>query len=107
LHLEAVGCLAPGEASRPASVAALIGSRKPYWPHLRLMYAVLEDAVSIVVFGGVRTSGCLRRETQNWFLADDAHWVFSFRNVCEALDLDVDRLRTRLAPWLTLRSTRK
>jgi len=105
LHLETDGCPAPG-AARPASVAALIGSSKPYWPHLRLMYAILEDAVSIVVFGGARTSGCLRRETQNWFLADDPYWVFSFHNVCEALDLDVDRLRARMAPWLIVRSPR-
>jgi hypothetical protein len=107
VHLAAVDCPVPAEAVRPPSVAALIGSSKPCWPHLRLMRAILDDAVSIVVSGGVRASGTLRCETLNWFLADDTDWVFSFRNVCDALDLDADRIRARMAPWLIWRSPRR
>jgi hypothetical protein len=107
LHLAATDCPVPADAVPPSSVAAIVGSGKPQWPHLRLMRAVLDDAVSIVVFGGVRASAVLRSETVNWFLAEDDGWAFSFRNVCDALDLDVDRLRARMAPWLTLRSTRR
>jgi hypothetical protein len=85
-------------------VAALVGSPEPVWPHLRLMRAVLDDAVSIVVSGAGRISGGLRLETIHWFLADDVRWAFSFHNVCEALDIDAHRVRARLSPWLTLPS---
>ncbi len=74
-------------------------------PHLRLMLAVLEDALNIIreparhVRAGRRR---LVRETIDWVLSDDVAWPFSFRNVCEALNIDERRLRNRLAPWLEL-----
>lgn len=84
------------------TVATFIGGSRPHLPHLRLMRAVLDDAVSIVVFGRVRESVTLRSETINWVLADDTQSIFSYRNACEALDVDAERLRARLAPWLSL-----
>ena len=69
-------------------------------PEARLMLAVLEDAISVLgrreVFA--TTSGQrLLRETEGWFAADDVDWPFSFVNVCDALHLDVSRLRAWLA----------
>ena len=80
----------------------MIGAARPYLPHLRLMYAVLEDAVVILLGGRHAESANLRVETVHWVLAEDIAWLFSFQNVCDSLDLDADRLRARLAPWLTL-----
>jgi hypothetical protein len=91
----------PAVATETPAAAVLIGAAKPHLPHLRLMYAVLEDAVVIVLGGRLAGPATLRIETINWVLADDIGWLFSFQNVCDSLDLDADRLRARLAPWLT------
>lgn len=67
-------------------------------PEQRLMLAVLEDALGILVAGPRRTtSGRLFWDTRSWVLDDDLAWPFSFLNVCEALDIDPGRLRRRLA----------
>jgi hypothetical protein len=69
----------------------------------RLMLAVLEDAVRIVVAsraGASRKSNRLVAETRQWLLGEDASWPFSFRNVCDVLGIDAQLLRARLSPWL-------
>ena len=73
----------------------------------RLMLAVLEDAVKV----WNDTRGCgpgevgdrmsqerakLRAAVQAWFVADDPMWVFSFVNICDALDLNAEWLRRGL-----------
>jgi hypothetical protein len=95
------------DAVQPPTVASLIGSCRPFWPHLRLMRAVLDDAMTIVLSRRIRDSATLRSETIYWVLADDPEWVFSFLNVCDALTLDPNRLRARLAPWLTIGPRRR
>jgi hypothetical protein len=70
----------------------------------RLMLAVLEDALFILLAAARLPSQCRRaryRETLDWILSDDRTWPFSFLRVCEALDIDPDRLRGELAPWLS------
>jgi hypothetical protein len=67
-------------------------------PEQRLMLAVLEDALGILVAGPRRTTNARTFwDTRNWVLDDDRGWPFSFVNVCEALDIDPARLRRRLA----------
>lgn len=72
-------------------------------PELRLMSAILEDAVS-----------CLSRDPRTWARhhrksAEEAEawintegeedWIFSFTNVCETLGLDPSYLRGGLHRW--------
>ena len=67
----------------------------------RLLLAVLEEALSCLYYhipkgNGKRAAQRLRDEARAWIESDDTHWVFSFRNVCEALDYDVDTLRPKV-----------
>lgn len=77
-------------------------SLSPHTSHRRLMVAVLQDAVAIILSPG-RLRGGRRRllhETIAWVRSDDVAWPFSFLNVCEAVDLDAYRLRHRLGRFL-------
>jgi hypothetical protein len=69
-------------------------------PELRLMAAVLEDAVATLTTDQRRCSGRQRRdfeEALRWInAADETDWVFSFRNICESLGIEPDFLRTGL-----------
>ena len=60
----------------------------------RLMYAILEDAVSVYT-SEVRSSRQSRtfQQTRRWIDSQDRTWVFSFLRICEALDLDPDAIR--------------
>jgi len=68
-------------------------------PEMRLMLAILEDA--IVTFRRGLTSHCPERrrhfsEVCVWMGRRDYDWPFSFENVCAALLLDPDFIRARL-----------
>ena len=69
-------------------------------PELRLMAAILEDAVASLTTDQRRCSKRQRREhleTLRWINAtNDKDWVFSFANVCENLGIDSDYLREGL-----------
>src|SRR4029453_19224932 len=73
--------------------------RRPLTGSERLMVAVLEDAVALMSKKGRMEHPptgrlmVLMRNTERWFRADDEKWVFSFRRICEALDLDAPYLR--------------
>jgi len=75
----------------PEQMAAPARSRALLHPELGLMAAVLEDAALIC---RARRTACNRRgrnliqETEAWFRSEDREWLFSFRNICDALDLD-------------------
>jgi hypothetical protein len=65
-------------------------------PERRLMMAVLEDAIRVLLDHRVRFDGrvpTLVLECQEWIAGDDRDWPYSFVNICEALNLDVDRTR--------------
>ena len=38
-------------------------------------------------------------ETCEWFDSHDNTWIFSFENICYALDLDPDHIREGLTRW--------
>ena len=64
-----------------------------------LMLAVLEDAVRCIENGRWQRRFSTRRlaaEAEAWVRCDRADWPFSFLNVCEALGIDVDAMRSRL-----------
>jgi hypothetical protein len=62
-----------------------------------LMRAVLLDAVECLT-GGSRSRARAQHalEARTWVERRDAEWPFSFDNICAALDLDTERVRTRL-----------
>ena len=66
----------------------------------RLMYAILEDAVSVFCKHREPSNSKRRRVYRNakrWFESDDRTWLFSFLRICETLDLDAERIRNGLA----------
>lgn len=68
-------------------------------PERALLAAILEDAVhSYRKYGQARDrQGKERfREAQEWIMEGGNDWIFSFRNVCECLDLDPDYVRSGL-----------
>src|SRR5207253_4247412 len=64
------------------------------WRHhvgeLRLMAAVLEDAINIL---RKRPRSRAGREAREWLNSRDATWPFAFERICDALDLDADSVR--------------
>ncbi len=65
-------------------------------PERALMLALLFDAVQLLLAGRTlnRTTDTLAfREAQSWLMSDDHDYVFSFRNVCEALGINSAYLR--------------
>lgn len=71
-------------------------------PEKRLMLAVLEDAVgTFQKYASTRdrTAQRMLTDVEEWFMADEHEWPFSFVNVCNALGLDVDYMRRGLNGW--------
>ena len=70
-------------------------------PERRLLLAVLCDA--IVVFqkraAGYGAPSRSSNEAERWILSDDRRWLYSFVNVCEALDIAHEPLRRALLSW--------
>ena len=64
---------------------------KPQW---RLALAVLEDAVKVIQ--KYPPESRQRQRDEDWVASDDLEWPYSFRNVCEYLGIDADRLRRKL-----------
>jgi len=68
-----------------------------------LLYAVLEDALSIVGFPPISTHGAPRKsqpvergwtiDTIEWFLSEDANYFFSFESICDVFGLQAKRIR--------------
>lgn len=71
-------------------------------PEKRLMVAVLEEAIALVVNGG-RGDGDDRsatvREAERWFASDDHSGPFAFVSICDVLEIDAGRVRHALAGW--------
>lgn len=72
-------------------------------PELRLMAAVLEDAISCLSIKMRPATARQRKqleEARHWFAAeDDSEWIFSFKNICEALGINPAYLRRGLMQW--------
>lgn len=68
----------------------------------RLVLAILEEAVRSYqhyAFATNRRGRRLFRETCEWFEAREDSWIFSFENICHALDLDPEHIRSGLERW--------
>jgi hypothetical protein len=70
-------------------------------PEKRLMVAVLEEAISLVVNGAARDGerGAAMREAERWLASDDRAGPFAFASICDVLDLDAGRVRQALNGW--------
>jgi hypothetical protein len=68
----------------------------------RLMLAVLQDAVECFqenVLSRQPWEKKLFQEAENWVLAKNTDWLFSFENICETLQLHPDYIRHGLLVW--------
>ena len=74
----------------------------PLDPERTLMLAILDDAVTC--FQTHLTATCKRKRTlfldaEEWILATDSSFLYSFENVCETLGFDPAYLREGLMRW--------
>lgn len=86
----------------PSQFFDRIKAERSSQPEKRLMLAVMEDAVATFqksVAGATRRQRRLLKETEEWFNSRDTGWAFSFENICTALDIEPDYLRTGLRRW--------
>jgi hypothetical protein len=86
----------------PVQFVELLQRSAERTPELRLMAAVLEEALR--TFCGCagssgRRSQRLFREAAEWFASSDASWPFAFENICDALGLEPDWIRQLLRRW--------
>lgn len=68
----------------------------------RLILSVLEDAVECFmkcIDSPTSKGQRLFRDADEWISLEDKHWVFSFDNVCEMLDINPDYMRRGLKQW--------
>lgn len=72
-----------------------------------LMLAVLADAIECFqkyVFADNEREKKAFQEAQDWILEKNDDWLFSFDNICEALQLTPDYLRQGLLRWKEAKS---
>jgi hypothetical protein len=77
---------------------SLASSRVPSG-EVKLLFAVLEDAIRCYVLGKSRHSAANRAQffdARDWFYEKGADRLFSFESVCAILDIDAGCLRKRL-----------
>ena len=71
-------------------------------PEKRLMLAILEDGIQCY-FDNLHASGGkkqrLFQDAEDWIVASDGDWVFSFESVCDALGLNSEYVRQGLLRW--------
>ena len=68
----------------------------------RLMVAMLFDAVMCVQTKFDKRQSAQHQDcadARSWIFSDDDRAVFSFKAVCDALDIDPDAIRKYLAQW--------
>jgi hypothetical protein len=68
----------------------------------RLILSVLEDAVECFmkcIDSPTSKGQRLFRDADEWISLEDKHWVFSFDNVCDMLDINPDYMRRGLRQW--------
>ena len=92
----------------PSQFTELLQRSSERTPELKLMGAVLEDAIRCFCqcagSPGVRSQRMFR-ETAEWFESHDVSWPFAFENICEALALEPDWIRGLLTRWRNARKS--
>jgi hypothetical protein len=81
----------------------ILSTQKEAWEaEERLMLAVLVNAVECFqryVLAQNHFDKKLFREAEDWIFKTNSHWLFSFENICETLQLDPYYLRWVLLHW--------
>lgn len=75
------------------------GMQRPKAPELRLLAAILQDALDCVEqhrFASDPQNRQIYFEARQWFLADETTWPCSFDSICQSLDLDPNAVRRQL-----------
>lgn len=75
-------------------------------PEIRLMLAVMEDAVATYQRYATEPGRRNRRlfeEAESWINSTDTSWPYSFENICAALRFEPETLRKGLHSWRTER----
>ena len=92
----------------PSQFTELLQRSSERTPELKLMGAVLEDAIrsfcQCAGSPGVRSQK-LFRETAEWFESHDVSWPFAFENICDALALEPNWIRGLLTRWRNARNS--
>jgi hypothetical protein len=73
-------------------------------PEIRLMLAVMEDAVASFqryLQEPSRSNERIYRETRDWLESEDLEWPYSFANICEALGMRPELVRQKMLSWET------
>ncbi len=86
----------------PSQYFDRVGADAAYQPEKRLMLAVLEEAIATFqrhVVARTRRSQRLVEEVEEWVAGGNGDWPFSFANVCAALDIEAEYLRTGMRRW--------
>ena len=68
----------------------------------RLILSVLEDAIECFmkcIDSPTSKGQRLFRDADEWISLEDKHWVFSFDNVCDMLDINPEYMRRGLRQW--------
>jgi len=86
-------------------------SNTAHTPEMRLIAAVLEDAIDCYLkYDSVSTRRGKRMfgEAEQWIFSQDDDWFFGFENICEMLKIDPDYIRRvlRQKPLESLRSNK-
>ncbi|MBI3059911.1 MAG: hypothetical protein HYY81_11500 [Deltaproteobacteria bacterium] len=71
-------------------------------PENRLILAILEDAVYCFqryVLSQDTKGKSLFYDAEQWIMEENRHWIFSFENICDFLEIDPDYLRCGLRAW--------
>jgi len=97
----------PGRDLRPvleplAVLPVQMASIRPATASQRLMLAVLREALDDYRRALTSVGRSVARERlamESWFWSTDLKWPYSFINICQALNLDVDALRSELRRW--------
>ena len=79
-------------------------------PEIKLMFAVLSDAIECFQKFPDAKKGRYRKifaETEAWILCRENRELFSFEQICEALHLSPDYLRMGLLRWCAARAVSK
>ena len=66
------------------------------------MHAILEEAIKTYRMHVSAKGGRDYRlfiDAQNWIMARNDEWLFSFENICEVLGLDPDFVRSGMNRW--------
>ncbi len=79
-------------------------------PEKRLVLAVLEDAITCfqkTILAKDEKGKGLFRETEEWLMEEDIHWLFSFNNICDVMGFSPDYVRHGLLRWKESKLTKR